>query len=291
MSPMGDKNQRGRELSQALRQAGAPGDPEEIWRLSGDLPCLIGAAWPLVCHPGDMDTNATASSGALPGNARQTDSYVIAVMNQKGGVGKTMVTLSLAAHTVAAYGRALVVDVDPQANAYDLTQTMEFPGYETVHELDPAQLTPIRQLRDFDTILVDCPGSLEGRNVLAEVLDRSTFVIIPYDHQPESVLPTIRTARSVRKSGVPYAAVVTKADPRLGAEFIVDAWNTLEKAGIRHFRTVIREYRAWPNSLKNGVPITRWNERYAPKLREDIASLHTELLLDLGRRTPAGVTA
>lgn len=238
-----------------------------------------------------MNINATASSGALPGNARQTDSYVIAVMNQKGGVAKTMVALSLAAHTVAAYGRALVVDVDPQANAYDLTRAMEDPGYEVVHELDPVQLTRIRQLRDFDTILVDCPGSLEGRNVLAEVLARSTFVIIPYDHEPESVLPTIRTARRVKKSGVPYAAVITKADPRLGAEFIIDAWNTLEKEGIRHFRTVIREYRAWPNSLKNGVPITRWNERYAPKLREDVASLHTELLLDLGRRTPAGVTA
>ena len=37
----------------------------------------------------------TALSGALPGNARQTDSYVIAVTNQKDGVGKTMVTLSL----------------------------------------------------------------------------------------------------------------------------------------------------------------------------------------------------
>jgi AAA domain len=115
-----------------------------------------------------MTTNATALSGALPGNARQTDSYVIAVMNQKGGVGKTMVTLSLAAHTVAAYGRALVVDVDPQANAHDLTWAMQDPGYEVVHELDPAQLTRIRQLRDFDTILVDCPGSLEGRNVLAD---------------------------------------------------------------------------------------------------------------------------
>ena len=186
-----------------------------------------------------MTTNATALSGALPGNARQTDSYVIAVMNQKGGVGKTMVTLSLAAHTVAAYGRALVVDVDPQANAHDLTRAMRDPGYEVVHELDPAQLTRIRQLRDFDTILVDCPGSLEGRNVLAEVLARSTFVIIPYDHEPESVLPTIRTAERVKKSGVPYAAVITKADPRLGAEFIIDAWNTLEKEGIRHFRTAV----------------------------------------------------
>jgi chromosome partitioning protein len=82
--------------------------------------------------------------------------------------------------------------------------------------------------------------------------------------------------------------VVTKADPRLGADHIIDAWETLDSAGIHHFRSAIRMYRAWPNSLKAGVPITRWNERYAPRLREDVASLHTELLLDLGRRAPEG---
>ena len=260
-------------------------------RPRGTPPLRIRPAGLRLCHAVSMTINATALSGALPGNARQTDSYVIAVMNQKGGAAKTMIALSLAAHTVASYGRALVVDVDPQANAHDLTRAMQDPGYEVVHELDPVQLTRIRQLRDFDTILVDCPGSLEGENVLAEVLDRSTFVVIPYDHEPESVMPTIRTARRVKQSGVPYAAVVTKADPRLGAEFIIDAWNTLEREGIRHFRTVIRQYRAWPNSLKAGVPITRWSERYAPKLREDIASLHTELLLELGRRTLARATS
>jgi chromosome partitioning protein len=235
-----------------------------------------------------MTTDATALSGAPPGNARQTDSFVVSIMNGKGGVGKTMVTMSLAAHTAAAHGRALVVDVDPQATAYDLTQTMEDPGYDVVHELDPAELTRISQLRDYDTILVDCPGSLEGRDVLNEVLQRSTYVIIPYPHEPEAVLPTLRTAGKVRESGVPYGAVVTMADPRLGADFILDAWATLDAAGIRRFRSFIRQYRAWPNSLKAGVPITRWAERYAPKIREDIGSLHTELLLDIGRQVRAG---
>lgn len=235
-----------------------------------------------------MTTNATAQSGALPANARQTDSYVIAVLNQKGGVGKTMVTLSLAAHTAAAHGRALIVDVDPQATAYDITQMMEDPGYDVLHELDPVQLTHIRQLREYDTILVDCPGSLEGHDILSEVLARTTYVIIPYDHEPESVLPTIRTAERVRSTGVPYAVVVTKADPRLGPEFVEDAWKTLDSAGIQHFLSAIRQYRAWPNSVKAGVPITRWNERYAPRLREDVAGLHAELLIHLGRRGLTG---
>jgi chromosome partitioning protein len=237
-----------------------------------------------------MTTHATAPSGAhpYPGSPRNTDSYVVSLMNQKGGVGKTMLTLAMAAHTAASHGRALVVDVDPQANAHDLTRLMEDPGYDVMLELNPAELTRIRQLRDYDTILVDCPGSLEGRDVLDQILDRSTYVIIPYPHQPEAVMPTIRTALKVRDSGIPYGVVVTMADPRLGADFIEDAWGTLEGQGIRHFRSVIREYRAWPNSLKAGVPITKFSERYAPKVREDIAALHTELLLEIGRLAPAG---
>ena len=42
---------------------------------------------------------------------------ITAVVNQKGGVGKTTVTLGLAAAASARGRRVLVVDLDPQANA------------------------------------------------------------------------------------------------------------------------------------------------------------------------------
>lgn len=93
---------------------------------------------------------------------------IIAVVNQKGGSGKTTVTMQLAG-TIARRGyKVLVVDADPQGTAtrWAATADDELPFPASVIGLSAANAKVHREVKkfveDYDCIFIDCPPAADS---------------------------------------------------------------------------------------------------------------------------------
>ncbi|MFA5013354.1 MAG: AAA family ATPase [Candidatus Paceibacterota bacterium] len=95
-------------------------------------------------------------------------SRVIAIANQKGGVGKTAVAVNLPVFLTAFGKRVLLVDVDPQANAtFSLgvnPRTLESSLYEALlGQISPREIIKRTPFLAFD--LMPTSHSLAGANI------------------------------------------------------------------------------------------------------------------------------
>jgi chromosome partitioning protein len=76
---------------------------------------------------------------------------IVAIANQKGGVGKTTTAVNLSAGLAVAEKKTLLIDFDPQANAGSGVGIRSEPGQPTIYEaiIDGAALESARRTTDL----------------------------------------------------------------------------------------------------------------------------------------------
>jgi len=146
-------------------------------------------------------------------------SKVIALANQKGGVGKTTTAINLAASLAVLEQRVLIVDADPQANAtsgigFD-TKNIKTSIYEClVDEVNPSSIILNSEIEGLDILpsSIDLVGAeIEMlnlpkrekvlRKVIAQVKDDYDFVLI--DCSPSLGLITVNSLTAADSVMIP----------------------------------------------------------------------------------------
>ena len=112
---------------------------------------------------------------------------IVALLNQKGGVGKTTLALHLAGAWSARGRRVLVVDADPQGSALDWAEQRVREGLpRPFGVLGLARETQHKELpelgRDVDHVVVDGPPRVAG--IPRSALLAADLIVIPAQPSP-----------------------------------------------------------------------------------------------------------
>ncbi|MGB5832761.1 MAG: ParA family partition ATPase [Thiohalocapsa sp.] len=122
---------------------------------------------------------------------------IVAIVGNKGGTGKTTLSLNLAAG-LARHATVVIIDADPQQSAYQWRLVgKEDSGLPTVVAAAYGLETTISALRDAHAhVVIDCPPSIKAAQT-EQALRLADHALIPVQPSPMDLWATTHIARVI----------------------------------------------------------------------------------------------
>jgi chromosome partitioning protein len=144
--------------------------------------------------------------------------YIIAVVAEKGGVGKTTIALDLAVTAVQKGHSVAVLDIDPQATASKWTdrRNNERPWVVPTHAVRLTAAIEQAKAQGVDFIIIDTPP--HSATDAAEAARQADVVVAPVEPHLFALETMSKLADLLKVAGGPRAFVVVNKAPIQGTE-------------------------------------------------------------------------
>lgn len=136
----------------------------------------------------------------------------IALVSQKGGVGKTSIACSLAVHAAERGARVIAIDLDEQGTLTDwgklrpAAENLRVAALRGVADL-PEILASLAG-QGYDFAILDCPGKHDAESAIA--IKAADLALIPSRPSTPDIKASVKTVRALVGLGRPFAFVLNQ---------------------------------------------------------------------------------
>ena len=156
--------------------------------------------------------------------------HVVAVVNSKGGVGKTTIASALAVRAARESPRVAMVDLDPQRSLVEWWRRRGKTQNPTIFDGVDTAAEAVERLSQtgWDWVIVDSPPAF--LRVIEEVIAAADLAVIPIRASILDLLATQDAVVLAQKVGTPFLCVLNDVNSR--DKLADEARSTLFTAGM-----------------------------------------------------------
>jgi len=206
---------------------------------------------------------------------------VIALVGNKGGAGKTTLSVNLTAG-LAKQSSTILVDADPQGSSLQWNAFSDSEDAIIVVEASDELNQQLSDLsRKYDYVVVDCPPSVHAIQTI-KVLEMCDMALIPVQPSPVDLWATVHTEKAINDArqtnpNLKATLVINQLEARTTLSRVVrDALSEIE---LPVAQTALRRRAIFRNSVLEGKNVFETGSRGIDAVREIEELIHEVIMV------------